>query len=362
MTDNTTTYDNESSETKIVKNRSEILFLIGCKYCNPNGNPFSTSNRPRIDPITNQVIITDVRLKRYIRDQLDEDGHGVYIRNDSDNGFSKTRESLIKDCVSVTDPDNVDSDMLNELLDGASDIRMFGATLSLNTDDDDLVEAIAEELPSEFTGPIQFSPGRSPHAVVENRESKSLTSVIATGEGKKQGGYDLDDHRIKYAIVPFHGVVNENSAVNTRLTETDVQRLDSLLWRSIKNQTNTRSKKGQEPRLHLRVEYKENSFQIGLGSLIEMGESSKPDEELRNITDAALDLSDVIGQLDQHAAHIDTVHVRASDLLTMEINGESGNAEFLYDALRDAVGDDAVHVVDVYNEHESTLPETETGE
>lgn len=360
MTDSNADTNDELNGINIVPSRSEILFMLGCKDTNPNGNPQSTSNRPRIDPITNQVVITDVRLKRYARDQLDEDGHGVYIRNASDDeGFSKTREALIKDCVSATDPEEVGPDMLNELLDGASDIRMFGATLSLNTDDDDLVEELAEVLPSEFTGPIQFSPGRSIHPVVENEESKSLTSVIATGEGKEQGGYDLDDHRIKYALVPFHGVVNENSAQNTRLTESDVKRLDTLLWRSIKNQTNTRSKKGQEPRLYLRVEYNEDSFQIGLDSLIDMGETSKPAEELRNITDAAIDMSNVVGQLDQHADHIDTVHVRASDLLDIEIDGEDGNAEFLYDALRDAVGTDSVHVVDVYDEYEATLPDSD---
>jgi hypothetical protein len=54
-------------------NRSEILFVYDAQDCNPNGNPIG-DNRPRRDPDTGQGIITDVRLKRYLRDQLIEKG------------------------------------------------------------------------------------------------------------------------------------------------------------------------------------------------------------------------------------------------------------------------------------------------
>ena len=63
--------------TDTVQNRSEIVFLYDAVDANPNGNPLSGENRPRIDPVTNQAVVTDVRLKRYLRDQLEDDGHGV---------------------------------------------------------------------------------------------------------------------------------------------------------------------------------------------------------------------------------------------------------------------------------------------
>jgi len=61
-------------------NRSEILFIYDAQDCNPNGNPIG-DNRPRRDPDTGQGIITDVRLKRYLRDQLLDDGFDIYVKS-----------------------------------------------------------------------------------------------------------------------------------------------------------------------------------------------------------------------------------------------------------------------------------------
>lgn len=353
---------NQSSGTETdvetITNRSEVLAVIDAKDCNPNGNPLSTSNRPRIDPVTNQAVITDVRIKRYLRDQLAEDGHGVYItKTDSDREFVKTREDLIKDCVSITDPDEVDDTILNDVLDAAVDIRLFGAVMSLSTNNDDLIEAISENLPRQFTGPFQLSPSRSLNKVVENTESSSLTAVIATGKGKKNGGYELDDHRIKYGVFPVHGVVNEHSADTVRLTETDVERLDTLFWRSIKNQTNTRSKKGQEPRLYVRVEYVEDSYHAGINDSITLGEESKPDEELRNINDVSLDITSLITRLEDNSDVIERVTVNADSLLTFEHDGDVGGEELVYEVISNAVGENTVDVIDVYDEYNGTLPE-----
>jgi len=52
------------------------------------------------------------------------------------------------------------------------------------------------------------------------------------------------------------GLVDNHGAESTNLSETDVKRLDSLCWRALKNQTTSRSKLGQEPRLYVRPEYK----------------------------------------------------------------------------------------------------------
>lgn len=55
--------------SELVKNRSEILFLYDVTDANPNGDPVD-ENRPRIDEETGVNIVTDVRLKRTIRDYL----------------------------------------------------------------------------------------------------------------------------------------------------------------------------------------------------------------------------------------------------------------------------------------------------
>lgn len=346
--------------TDTVENRSEIVFLYDAVDANPNGNPLSGANRPRIDPQTQQAIVTDVRLKRYLRDQLDDDGHGVYIRNVKQDGDSYTREQLLDDRIGDLDLDaipeeDLKGEVFGEFLDNSADVRYFGATMSVDADD-----KIAKHLPDHFTGPVQFSPGKTLHPVNENEEYNSLTSVIATQEGKGQGGFDLDDHRIQYGLIAFHGLVDEHGAEDTRLTDEDVRRLDTLCWRAIKNQTISRSKVGQEPRLYLRVEYDGESYHIGgLSRDLSLdSDRSKPHDELRSIRDLSVDVTELAERIEANADRIKCVHVAASDVLRVTHGSESGGADLLYNALGDAVGDDAVEVVDVYEDHTSTLPDS----
>lgn len=344
-----------------VENRSEIVFLYDAVDANPNGNPLSGSDRPRIDPQTQQAIVTDVRLKRYLRDQLDDDGHGVYIRNIQDEGYQATREDLLEARLKEIEPDEYENDealaeaVFETFLDNSVDVRYFGATMSVDADD--------YKIPDHFTGPVQFSPGKTMHAVNENEEYDSLTSVIATQEEKEQGGFDLDDHRIQYGLIRFHGLVDEHGAENTNLTESDVCRLDTLCWRAIKNQTISRSKVGQEPRLYTRVEFREDGYHLGgLDKDISLDRTegrTKPDDQLRNVRDLTLAVDEFVDRLATHADRIKQVHVVASDVLDVSYDDAVGGPEVLYDALRDAVGESAVHVVDVYDEASETLPDSE---
>ncbi|WP_418280798.1 type I-B CRISPR-associated protein Cas7/Csh2 [Halorubrum sp. DTA98] len=363
-------------EYEPVENRSEIVFCYDAVDANPNGNPLSGANRPRIDPRTEQAIVTDVRLKRYLRDQLDADGHGVYVRNvKSDNGKQAQRWELLRDCLKSLDPDEWDLDDLDEeeaaqlreevfgaFLDDAADVRYFGATMSMDLQGS--YEGFEDYLPDHFTGPVQFSPGKTIHAVTENEEYNSLTSVIATGADKEQGGFDLDDHRIQYGFIAFHGLVDEHGSDDTKLSPADVERLDTLCWRAIKNQTISRSKVGQEPRLYLRVEYADEGFHIGgLTRDVDVDESaSEPVDEIRNVRDLTVDLTDLVGRLERHADQIERVRVAVSDVLDVTVGGERLTAgdeigdHGLHDTLRDTLGDGAVDVIDVYDEAAQTMP------
>jgi CRISPR-associated protein Csh2 len=200
------------------------------------------------------------------------------------------------------------------------------------------------------------------HAVTENEEYDSLTSVIATQEGKEQGGFDLDDHRIQYALIRFHGLVDEHGAEDTGLSPADVERLDTLCWRSIKNQTISRSKVGQEPRLYCRVEYGEESYHLGgLDKDLALdADESADEEELRNVRDLAVDVDTFVDRLDRASDRIERVRIVASDVLRLSHDGEIGGPELLYEALGDAVGEDRVELIDVYGEYTETLPDDET--
>jgi len=82
----------------LIKNRSEILFVYDVKDANPNGDPVD-ENKPRIDEETGINIVTDVRLKRTIRDYLyDYKGQEVFIREiRKDDGNLKTKEERLND-------------------------------------------------------------------------------------------------------------------------------------------------------------------------------------------------------------------------------------------------------------------------
>ncbi|QZA88399.1 type I-B CRISPR-associated protein Cas7/Csh2 [Salinarchaeum sp. IM2453] len=348
--------------TDTVQNRSEIVFLYDAVDANPNGNPLSGANRPRIDPQTQQAIVTDVRLKRYLRDQLDDDGHGVYIRNVQEEGNQYTREQLLEDRIKEIDPDDYNLDDEDEaeqfrdaifgmFLENSADVRYFGATMATDADE------YEDYLPDNFTGPVQFSPGKTIHPVNENEEYNSLTSVIATQEGKEQGGFDLDDHRIQYGLIRFHGLVDEHGAADTKLTHGDVERLDTLCWRAIKNQTISRSKVGQEPRLYCRVEYAEESFHIGGidKDLTIDDDVSKPAEELRNIRDLAIEIDAFVDRLAAASEHIKRVRVVASNSMEFSYQGDIGGPELLYETLEDILGDASIDRINVYDEYPETL-------
>lgn len=356
------------NDNDYVTNRSEIVFAYDAVDANPNGNPLSASNRPRIDPETGEAIVTDVRFKRYLRDQLADDHHGVYITNPNEK-TAPSRDDLIEDVIEQdltetlreNDPSDLDVEVMNVVLDNAVDIRLFGATLSLEADSD-VAEKINDALPNQFTGPVQFSPAKSLNAPVEENENyNSLTSVISTGDDNEQGGFDLDDYRIKYALFPFHGIVNEHGADDTHLREADVERLDTLCWRAIKNQTTTRSKTGQEPRLYLRVEYAEDSFHLGdLYADIDLDdEASASPAEIRTVDDVTLNASPLVKRLDAHIEQIDTVHVSASDRLDIQVGDKTIHGDEFSTLLADQLGNDAVHAINIYDEYPETLPNKE---
>lgn len=362
-----------SNTSTTVSNRSEIVFLYDAVDANPNGNPLSGSNRPRIDPETQQCVVTDVRLKRYLRDQLDADGHGVYIRSvQTDEGNRYSREQLLEDRLRDLDPDDWDLDDLSEdeeqelfnevygtFLKHSVDVRYFGATMSVDLKGN--YEDFDDYLPDHLQGPVQFSPGKSMHAVTENEEYNSLTSVIATDTGKEQGGFDLDDHRVKYALIRFRGLIDEHGAEDTLLTEDDARRLDTLCWRALKNQTTSRSKIGQEPRLYVRVEYVDESFHLGdLSREFQVdADHSKPDEQLRSIRDIVVDVEPFVSRLEENADRIATVHIVGSSSLQVSYGGEVSSVETLYTELENALGTESVHVIDVHEEFKATLPETD---
>lgn len=339
------------SDNTTLQNRSEIVFLYDAEDSNPNGNPLSANDKPRVDETTGEAVVTDVRLKRYIRDQLDDDGFGIYVRNPSKAPYEDVpdRDQLFQRVTDIDESDMASMDgaeAADEFLRNAVDVRYFGATCSFSSEFQD---ALGDEFPGQFIGPVQFEHGRSMHVVTMKTESKQLSTVVASGDEDEQGTFAADS-RLEYALVKFHGVVNENAAQDTNLTEDDVERLDSLCWRALKNQTLTRSKMGHQPRLYLRAEYATDDYHNGsLDDGIVRADADETDgAEYRNITDVTLDVDRLLGMLEADAEHLEALHVLVDDHCTFAIDGEVAGPEAFREALRESVGDEQVEVVDPY--------------
>ena len=82
-------------EMSKIENRSEILFLYDIENANPNGDP-NDENKPRIDEETGKNIVTDVRLKRTIRDYLMVNGHDIFVREKTYDNEGDIQEAKLR--------------------------------------------------------------------------------------------------------------------------------------------------------------------------------------------------------------------------------------------------------------------------
>lgn len=285
--------------SKLVKNRSEILFLYDVKDANPNGDPVD-ENKPRIDEETGVNIVTDVRLKRTIRDYLYEyKGKDIFVLEIRDTkGNLKTKEERLKDFRNNP----------KEVIEKCIDIRLFGATTAV------------EDKTMALTGPVQFKYGRSLHKV--DLAYIKGTTVMPSGSEKKQGTF-TERYILPYSLICFYGVVNEKSAQqqNIQLTEDDIYLLLDGIWNGTKNLISG-SKFGQMPRLLMQVIYKEDNFYIGELDKRISKMSDKNDEEIRDISDVKIDITNLIKVLYDHKKRIEKIRLKVDDRITFVREGQ----------------------------------------
>lgn len=294
----------------MIKNRSEILFLYDVTYANPNGDPVD-ENKPRIDEETGINIVTDVRLKRTIRDYLHDyrDQDIFILETRDDRGNLRTKEDRLSDYKD--DPDLICEKCI--------DVRLFGATIAVK--DKNVI----------LTGPVQFKFGRSLHRV--DLTYMKGTTVMPSRQDRKQGTF-TEKYILPYSLIAFYGVINENAARNQgiKLTEEDIGLLLEGMWNGTKNLLST-SKAGQMPRLLIRVVYKENNFHIGELDRRIRFVSPKNDEEIRDIADGRLDITDLVGVLKLHGGKISELYFACDERVLFTMDGKDVTLKEALDGL-----------------------------
>lgn len=307
-----------------VNRRSEIVFLYDIKDGNPNGDPLD-ENKPRIDEETGINLVTDVRFKRTIRDHLyNFKGKEIFVREISDeNGSIQDAKMRARDFLTIEEPldsfetgkKNINENLLNDCI----DVRLFGGTVPL-----ELKLKKGKDTGSiTHTGPVQFKIGRSMHKVFMKHFRG--TGAFASKEGVSQKTFREEDF-LPYSLISFYGIINENAAKDTKLSEEDIDLLLDGMWNGTKNLI-SRSKVGQVPRLLFKVNYKEGNYHIGdLNNLFSL-KSDLIDEEIRDISQIRIEIQRLVEVLGKSKDKIENVQLCMDGSIVFTYGGEEINFE-----------------------------------
>ncbi len=288
----------------------EILFLYDVKMANPNGDP-DEENKPRMDYATGRALVSDVRLKRYLRDYWLDGGLDVWVRSldgetvTADVRLRRLAEAYKKETGDEVNLRKVDEAFVTWLLERLIDVRLFGATMPIKG------EGAGQGGGLTFTGPVQFNWGYSLHPA-EIVESSTISSHFA-GRENEYGTFGKD-WRLHYALIAFYGAVSAARAERTRLKPEDLDRLEDALLKAIPAEATTRSKLGQFPRLYLHVRYQEGKRPFpppgDLRDLVvfEPKEGLNP-RKVRSVSDYRLDLHPLAEALDRVGETIEEIRL-----------------------------------------------------
>lgn len=233
--------------------RREFVFLYDIRMGNPNGDP--DENRPRVLPDKTHYV-TDVRLKRFVRDYFKMQGRQILVDTIEGKTTNLTgrvaaylKENGLKQCEGA--------ELANILLDAFIDARLFGSSFAFKKQDG--WEPKAE--PKTLTGAVQLAHGEVKHNAQE--VDINGTSVFGSDEENRQGTFTTY-YALRYALIGFNGVANQHAAKVSRMTDVDYGTLLQAMWYGVRSAGNTRTKRGQVPRLLVNVVYKpKEEFQFG---------------------------------------------------------------------------------------------------
>jgi len=212
-----------------INNRYDILFIFDCKDGNPNGDPDS-GNFPRIDPETEQGIVSDVCIKRKIRNFVSQINNserfdiftktGQILNNSIKSVVDGITKDPKKDPKNITDKETISA--ADELCDKYFDIRSFGAMLSTGM--------LKGQLFAQVRGPVQVSFSRSIDSILtipititrdcvtDEKEKNNRGEEIENTKGRTMGSKNI----IPYGAYVCKISVNAGDAHRTGFSQEDL--------------------------------------------------------------------------------------------------------------------------------------------
>lgn len=208
--------------SEIIKNRYEFVLLYDVENGNPNGDP-DMGNMPRIDPQTGHGIVTDVCIKRKIRDYVDlvkddTSPYRIYVKTGVP--LNKKHEEAYLDAeIPKSNKNPTDERITKFMCNNFFDIRAFGAVMT------------TEVNCGQVRGPVQINFSRSIDPIFQ--QEVTVTRQAVTKEKDIEKGQTMGKKQIvPYALYRAEGYVSANLAEKvTGFSETDLD----LLWESLIN-------------------------------------------------------------------------------------------------------------------------------
>lgn len=206
-----------------IKNRIDFVYIFDVQDGNPNGDP-DAGNLPRVDAETGMGLVTDVCLKRKVRNY-------VQVAKNLAEGFDIfIREKAILNTLIDGAHDDLEVKKAKDKIEAARcfmcrhyfDIRTFGAVMSTGKN------------AGQVRGPIQLTFARSVDSIAAAEHSITRMAVATEKESEKQGGGNRTMGRkatVPYGLYICHGFISANLAKQTGFSEEDL----ALFWEALKN-------------------------------------------------------------------------------------------------------------------------------
>lgn len=240
------------SNSSMSQNNTEILFYYESRQ-NPNGDP-GFENQPRLMP-DDTILVTDVRIKRTIRDYArDTFNETIFVDYDS-NGNAVTADERAKEIIGNVENENVDP--ILELINNTFDVPLFGALVTIRSKSKGGGDS------QKLTGPVQFGLSRSVNKVHIINPSITTKFVGKIEENKEKQFSSIGKfYSVEYALIKVHGAIVpknlgkyfKNEQVLKKFGEKR-EKLFECLWNGTNNLV-TRSKFPQRSILYIEIIYK----------------------------------------------------------------------------------------------------------
>ena len=257
-------------------NSREYLMIWDSTMANPNGDMLN-DNQPRHDNKTGKLEVSDVRIKRFIRDELQAKGHKILVRTVSgDNGKILSCANLIQNIAKEAKLKDVE--IPKHLLTNYIDVRLFGAVITKPKHD--------------ITGALQVTWSRSVHKAdvkfMQGNAAYASTDANAATGSKEQASI-WSKYITPYALFKTYAVFNSEVAKkqDVDVTEDDLKAFVNALIYGLINYRST--SKNQMPRLLVEVVYKEHRVD-GEFNYVDVSYDCD-DLDLRDISQFSFDLT-----------------------------------------------------------------------